>query len=295
MNSFTRSTAIGLLAAILFVTPTWQATSSEIVSAEDGKRKINLSGRQRMLSQRMAKAVCFAAVGVQTDAHLAMGKDAHALFDKTLTGLRDGDSEQGMNAEVNPKILAELDSVDALWVQYGKAVSNALAGPDAAAATLGEIAALNVPTLVQMNKAVGAFERHYGASSDIHPALALALNISGRQRMLSQKASKEFCLIVAGQNADESRAALAKTVALFEQSLLGLMDGDDELGLPEAPTDEIYDQLELVSVLWAPLKVIFDKVIAGEMPTDSEIAKVANDNNPLLVEMNKAVWMYDIL
>lgn len=287
--------AASILALSLSTAIAPPAIASDGAQADDGKRKINLSGRQRMLSQRMAKAVCFAAIGVDTAAHLKMGSEAHDLFDRTLTGLRSGDSEQGLSSERHPPILEELTAVDDLWEMYGAAISASLSGPDAAKTSLAEIATLSLPTLKQMNKAVGAFERQYGASGEIHPTLALALNVSGRQRMLSQKASKEFCLIVAGVNVEENRAALSATVDLFERSLLGLMDGDDELGLPEAPTDEIYEQLELVSELWAPLKTIFAKVSSGAMPSDADISLVAKDNNTLLVEANRAVWMYDNL
>lgn len=290
---FSNSLNALLAAAMLTILPATSSHAVEVTSAEDGKRKINLSGRQRMLSQRMAKAVCFAAQGVQIEKHLKMIENAHALFDTTLIGLREGDAEQGLNPEKTPRILSELDDVEGLWTQYGVAVAAAAKGKEAAQAALDEVASLNLPTLIQMNKAVGEFERHYGSSGDIHPALALALNISGRQRMLSQKASKEFCLIAAGKDVEENRTALAKTVALFESSLLGLMDGNEDLGLPEAPTDEIYEQLEFVMELWVPLKSVFAAVANGSDPSDAELKLVATGNNPLLVEMNRAVWMYD--
>jgi hypothetical protein len=283
----------GALACAQVFAPFSMASASDSSVADDGKRKINLSGRQRMLSQRMAKAVCFAAIGIQTDSHIEMASDAHDLFDRTLDGLRNGDGEQGLSAEKNPRILTELASVEELWSEYGAAIKSALGGKTDALVSLELVARLNLPTLKQMNKAVGEFERHYGSSGTIHPSLALALNISGRQRMLSQKASKEFCLILSGTAVDANRAALSETVALFERSLLGLMDGDDDLGLPEAPTDEIYEQLEVVMGLWTPLRDILSKVASGESPTANEIETVARDNNPLLVEMNKAVWMYD--
>jgi len=265
--------------------------AAQISAAQDGKTKINVSGRNRMLSQRMAKAVCFAGIGVDTPAHLEMAASAHAQFDKALKGLRNGDSDLGILVENAPAILTELDAVDELWATYGDAIASVSSAQDITPDVMGQVAALSLPTLVQMNKAVGAFEKRYGAS-DIHPSLALAINVSGRQRMLSQKSSKEFCLAVAGSAAEESRAALGKTVELFETSLVALMDGSDDLGLPEAPTDEIYAQLELVQELWAPVGAIFKKAVSGATVSDADVAFVAEQNNIILVEMNKAVGMY---
>ena len=292
-----RSLILLVVAALAMPMPAFFAPvyASILPATDDGKRKINLSGRQRMLSQRMAKAACFASIDVQTDAHLKQASDAHALFDRTLRGLRGGDTEQGMNPEKAPRILEELAGVEELWTTYGASVARAATSADAAQAALPQIAELNLPVLRQINKTVGEFERHYGGTGEIHPVLALALNISGRQRMLSQKAAKEFCLILAGRNVDANRKALAETVALFETSLNGLKDGNEDMGLPPAPTDEIYAQLKTVNDLWAPLKAIFDATIAGATPNAADIEQVARDNNPLLKEMNQAVWMYDQL
>ncbi|MEO0371603.1 MAG: type IV pili methyl-accepting chemotaxis transducer N-terminal domain-containing protein, partial [Pseudomonadota bacterium] len=140
------------------------AWAADVPALEDGKRKINLSGRQRMLSQRMAKAACFAAIGVQPTEHLAQTQAAHDLFDTTLHGLRHGDADQGMNVETTPRILNEMTAVEELWTSYGAAVANAATNADAAQAALTRIAEMNLPVLRQMNKTVGEFERHYGGT-----------------------------------------------------------------------------------------------------------------------------------
>lgn len=288
----TKSLTIAFLAtsAILFA-PVPATEAAQISAAEDGKRKINISGRQRMLSQRMAKAVCFAAIDIDTAGHTAMAVTAHQEFAKALAGLRNGDTDLGILPENAPAILDELSLVEQLWGDYGDMVGSVSDGTVISGAALAQVSAMSGPILVQMNKAVGEFEKRYGAS-DIHPALALAINMSGRQRMLSQKSSKEFCMVLANIMADENRAALSATVDLFETSLVALMDGDDEIGLPEAPTDEIYEQLELVQSLWDPVAEVFKALANGGTPTEDQIAFVAEQNNIILVEMNRAVGMY---
>ncbi len=269
--------------------------AEQITAAADGKTKINLSGRQRMLSQRMAKAACFASIDVQKDTHIAMLGDAHGLFERTLDGLSKGDNEQGMLPESNPDVLSNLSQVANLWSDYKLANDEIVSAGAVSAAQLEIIAAVNVPVLKQMHKTVGVIETVYGASGDVHPALGLALNVSGRQRMLSQKASKEFCFVVAGVDAEANRAALKDTVELFTTSLNGLIDGDPAKALAPAPTPEIRAQLEKVRGMWAPLQAVFQSVIDGATPSAEDIEKVATENNPVLKEMNAAVFMYNKL
>ena len=76
---------------------------------------------------------------------------------------------------------------------------------------------------------------------------------------------------------------------------MALIDGDDDMNMPEAPTDEIYDQLEMVQELWAPLADVFKKVAQGETPSASDIDMIAEANNKVLFEMNRAVGMYENL
>lgn len=263
--------------------------------ASDGKTKINLAGRQRMLSQRMAKAACFAHLEIQPADHFKMLNDAHTLFAQTLEGLKKGDADQGMLPENNPEIVDDLAEVAQLWAGFQAVNEDILTRKTVSDDQLSEISKINLPVLRQMHKTVGTIEKVYGSSGEVHPALALALNVSGRQRMLSQKASKEFCLVVAGVDVETSRAALKDTVELFEASLSGLINGDAAKALAPAPTPEILAQLQLVQQMWEPLHTVFLKVVAGDDASADEIDVIATNNNALLVEMNKAVFMYNAL
>ena len=91
------------------------------------------------------------------------------------------------------------------------------------------------------------------------------------------------------------RAALTKTIALFDSSLRALQEGNEALGLPPAPNDEIAAQLDRVDALWIPLRSVFEGMIAGDRPSAADIERVARDNIPLLKEMNEAVSMYAAL
>ena len=101
--------------------------------------------------------------------------------------------------------------------------------------------------------------------------------------------TKELLLVANGIDADANKANLAKTVALFDHTLEGLRDGDKDLGLPGTKDPAILDQLDVVTKLWNEYKPLLDAVDAS----DTDPAKAAKLNLPLLKNMNKAVKMYE--
>jgi Type IV pili methyl-accepting chemotaxis transducer N-term len=263
-----------------------EAAPQVISVPADGRRKINLSGRQRMLSQYMAKAVCFAALGIDKPAQTNEARLAHYLFAKTLTDLRKGSATQQMLPETEPGILTALEVVDILWKSYGASV---------ATDDLPSVVLQNPAVLAKMNDAVALVQKKYGSSGDVAPPLAAALNYSGRQRMLTQKSSKEFCLVASKIDEAANRTNMKATVALFEKSMRGLKTGDASMGLEAAPTPEIAAQIDKVEQAWAGLKVIFDKVADGAVPTPDEVATIARRNVDVMYATNEIVDLYEKL
>ena len=120
------------------------------------------------------------------------------------------------------------------------------------------------------------------------------LNLAGRQRMLTQKMSKEFLLVAYGHEADANRLSLLETSGLFDQTLNGLFNGDDVLDLPGNPSATVRAQLDVVKGLWTAMQPIVEAgSAAGSTISPDQIASVAEKNLPLLKEMNKAVGMYE--
>ena len=68
------------------------------------------------------------------------------------------------------------------------------------------------------------------------------INTAGRQRMLSQKMSKESFLISTGN--DEFRSELPKTIGLFDTILKGLIYGNSAMGLPPTTEKETLTQMK---------------------------------------------------
>src|SRR5262249_54452830 len=83
---------------------------------------------------------------------------------------------------------------------------------------------------------------------------SVAINIAGRQRMYSQKMTKEFLFAALGIDAAQNKKNAAATVALFEDNQKLLLAGDAERGLPAPPTDDIKKQLQDVGAQWSALR-----------------------------------------
>jgi nitrate/nitrite-specific signal transduction histidine kinase len=239
---------------------------------------INLAGKQRMLTQKMSKEALFMAKGIDADKNKeALAKTA-GLFDKTLNGLINGDKDLNLPKTDNKEILAQLEVVTGLWKPFKENIDKVVAGKSDKA-TLEAIAKENLPLLKNMNKAVGMFAKASGSKLD--PEMAKTINLAGKQRMLTQKMTKELLLVANGIDADANKASAKKTGELFESTLKDLTD--------KCKKDDIKKQLGVVAKLWGDYKAVIEKVDTS----DESLKKAEELNMPLLKEMNNAVKMFE--
>ncbi len=244
--------------------------------------QINLSGRQRMLTQKMSKEAFLAALGVDAEKNRENARRTAALFERTLKGLMEGDEALKLAPAPNKKIFDQLKRVEKLWRRFKPLIEKVAAG-DTSRPVLERIAKENLPLLAEMNRAVKLFEKAAGADT---AELALVINLSGRQRMLTQKMTKEYLLVALGIEPEKNRQNLIRTMALFETTLMGLKDGNDIL--PPTKDPKIRAQLDKVFALWRQFKPLLSKPATPE-----NLKVIARLNLPLLAEMNRAVKMYE--
>ena len=269
-----------LLLGLAFVFSVQAATKQETAVV------INLAGKQRMLTQKMSKEALLIAKGIDVDANKAELQKTADLFDTTLKGLVQGDTELGLPKTEDAEILIQLEKVSGLWGNFKPSIDAVLAG-DTSKAVLYKIAKENLPLLKNMNAAVQMYTKAGGSTLD--QAMATTINLAGKQRMLTQKMTKELLLVANNISADASKDSLVKTVALFNRTLKGLLNGDEGLGLPGTNDAAIREQLSVVQKLWSEYKPVLDAADTS----DAGLAKAAELNLPLLKNMNQAVKMYE--
>jgi len=133
----------------------------------------------------------------------------------------------------------------------------------------------------------------------------LVVNLAGRQRMLTQKMTKELLNFqVIKEKSGETNQTIAtqvrNTMAVFEKTLNALKDGG------EAPTtlnidgpqrlcpkaeEPAYSQLDKVQGLWRVFKNKVEDVLNNDVNAHEKLQWVLKNNIPLLSEMNKGVGM----
>ncbi len=260
----------------------------------DYRRSINLADNQVMLMQKMSKEVLLAALGVDLERNLDQLETTQALFDRTLWGLRDGDPGLRLPVTQVPGILQYLTQVEDLWPPYDDAIRQGVRIGKVERKMVDALAKVEPPLFEAMNLATKAYVDE-ATKVQMHGFLAVAINLAGRQRMLSQKMTKEFLLIAYDYNVEANRARLAESIALFDQTLAGLINGDPERRLIRPPKPEITSQLFKVEGLWRDFLLAVDSAARGGKPSRPEIERVARLNLPLLQEMNLAVSLYEAL
>ena len=272
MKKLLSTTALSIsltLGAVSLATTSLQASSVEQTKQQSGT-VINLAGKQRMLTQKMSKEALYIAKGIDVDANKASLAKTVALFDKTLKGLISGEESLGLPATTDKDILAQLQVVTDLWVPFKSSIEK------------GDLEAINkqnIPLLKNMNKAVGMYAKASGSSLD--PKMATTINLAGKQRMLTQKMTKELLLVANGIDADANSANAKKTVALFDKTLKDLTAG--------CKSDDIKAQFGVVAKTLAEYQPIVEKVDTS----DEALAKAEKLNISLLKESNKAVKMLE--
>ena len=277
------------------------ALSSTPVSAEpvdvpiDGytvAHRINVAGRQRMLTQRMSKFFCLARSNVNPVESAATLTKAIELFDVTHLGLRDGNEDQNLFTEEDAKVLNKWSEVDGQWMVLKGIYDAALGGEFVSESDFDHANRLTNEVMKRANDLVVFNRAAYSAYlGDGAVGEALLIDLYGRQRMLSQKLSKEVCQLAAGYAPESTQPELEATFKLFDNSINAFVEGLPIAGVPKPPSPEIAEQLGTALAEWLEVKAVADAVIAGNAVSLSELGAFSDGMDRFLVEMNLAVQM----
>ena len=109
------------------------------------------------------------------------------------------------------------------------------------------------------------------------------INIAGKQRMLTQKITKEVFYLSTSESI--SPANIRKSIDEFDKNLKDLIDGNEKNGIYKPPTKLIKNQLKSLKELWIPFKknVTLFKSLIGKIKEDR---RFVYDQNILLLRLS---------
>lgn len=227
---------------------------------------INKAGRQRMLTQRMAKAYLMIGQGVLPERAARLLADSAALFEAQLAELRD----QAPNQEIQVSLAA----LGEQWQAYAVALA---APSDRNGAE--KIYKLSDALLAAAHRLTLAYEKQAGT-----PAGHL-VSVAGRQRMLSQRMAKFYLFRAWAINPQPAQQELETAKKEFVAGLA-------ELSAAPQNTARIRAELELVSQQW----LFFDTALAATYD-GTEIKRglqdVATTSERILDAMENVVSEYE--
>lgn len=260
---FLRAACAGLTLSYLPSSRAAHASSGTITLAA----AINKAGRQRMLSQRMAKAWLMLGGEVLPDRAKAILQQSMILFESQLLEL----------ATLTPSddVKSGLAGLREEWRGY----KTLLAGvPSTEGAK--RLFDANEKVLVLAHALTLAYEK-VAAS-----AVGRLVNVAGRQRMLSQRMAKFYLFRYLGVNAARDEAELDKARKEFSAAHGQLMAAPETSGSIKA-------ELDLVGQQWMFFQTALDS--ADEADRRRAAATVATTSERILEQMETAVRLYERL
>ena len=253
----------GLLLALVLSVPGGEA----LAQITDLNVAINKAGRQRMLSQRMAKA--YFQIGQQVDVERSKKilDGSISTFDRQLVELK--------NFAPTPEIKETYLKLEQSWLAY----KDLLVGATPSQPNGRKVLDLSEQVLGLAHQGTVQLEKKSGSTA------GRLVNISGRQRMLSQRMAKFYQAIAWGVGNDNSPAELDKARKEFAAA-------HQELASAPSNTPQIKDSLELVKQQW----MFFENALNQKAGPDKRPqTAVATTSERILEEMETVVAQYEKL
>ena len=255
-------------------------------------QRINLSGKLRMLTQRVAASACYVQAGIVPQDSVSMLEGAVAEFTLIVGALEYGNEDLGIfGAEEHRKTLMGVAKLKELWAPM-EATAMTVAMGAGTPQDVEAIATQSAKVLEIAQRLVAEITGQYANPAALRQADAMVIDLAGRQRMLAQRVSKNVCLLSTMPNMDTAAAELALARDTFDSTLSALYVGMPAMGIQAPPTDEIETGLAEVAELWKQLQPFALRAADGDTLDPSSLEQMFYGGNGLTGGMNSVVGLY---
>ncbi len=139
---------------------TLYVNSAKANGIEGASQQINIAGRQRMLSQKIAKEAFMYAAGIDATQAQTNVKKTMDLFDESLQALKNGSAKMNLPAMKNEKALSQIQAIKTDWDKYAKFVNRTLGSNMSSVRISKKINVLSNTLLSESNQLVQILEKH---------------------------------------------------------------------------------------------------------------------------------------
>jgi hypothetical protein len=231
---------------------------------------INQSGRQRMLSQRLAKAYLQIGQGIDTMRSKRVMLESMSLFETQLVELK--------AFAPSPENKAVFSDMDKTWRGFKSVLTAQVPNPRDARSVM----AVSDDVLVLAQSATVQLEKMSGT------AAARLVNLAGRQRMLSQRMAKFYQALNWGAAPGDALLTLGKARDEFVAALA-------ELSASPKNTTAITQEIEIARLQW----YFFNQALIVKPGDATDVRRfaenVATTSERILEVMDKLTGLYQQL
>ena len=265
---------------------------TQFVDDIGASERIDYSGKLRMLSQRIAADACYFTAGVDRARSGDELASTSELFQQIITALEFGDvSLNIIGEESRGRTRRVLANLHAEWDPMLEK-AHEIEASGGSVEDVAVIAHESDAVLEQAKLLVVEISGQYSNPAALLQADALLIDIAGRQRMISQRISKNVCLIAMGVDTQNAQAQLASAAEMFDTTLHALRDGLEQVGIKPPPNAEIAAGLDVVLENWKDLKPIVDLALAGGVVDEEQRSIMFTGANQMTANMNAVVGLY---